>query len=114
MDIMVKSSHEGSWVGELMRGVGIFVPFSLEAVQAIKEFDVVHVDFVRTDANDGTWVSTVSGVSSRCHKQWKLTIFLVHLFDFPDVFIILDRFIVRLIFASQSGKLRTRKFGQRA
>ncbi len=44
----------------------------------------------------------------------KLTVFLVHLFDFPDVFVVLDRFIVELIFSSQCGKFRSRELGQRA
>lgn len=41
------------------------------------------------------------------------TIFLVHLFDLPEVFIILNRFVVRLIFASQGSKFWARKLGQR-
>ena len=54
MNVMVKGSHQGSGIGKLMGSEGIFVPFPLEAVQAIKELNIVHVEFVRTNANYGT------------------------------------------------------------
>lgn len=38
-----------------MSSEGVFVPFSLEAVQTIEKLDVIYVEFVRTYANDGTW-----------------------------------------------------------
>ena len=43
----------------------------------------------------------------------KHTIFLVHLFDLPEVLIILNSFVVGLIFSSQGSKFGAREFGQR-
>ena len=43
----------------------------------------------------------------------QLTILLVHLLDLPEVLIILNRFIVRLILSSQGSNLGTRELGQR-
>ena len=54
MDVMIERSHERSWIGKLMGRVRVFVPLSLEAVQTIKEIDIVHVKFVRADANNGS------------------------------------------------------------
>ena len=43
----------------------------------------------------------------------QLTILFVHFLDLPEVLIVLNGFIVRLVLSSQGSKLGTRELGQR-
>ena len=43
----------------------------------------------------------------------QLTILFVHLLDLPEVLIVLNGFIIRLVLSCQGSKLGTRELGQR-
>jgi hypothetical protein len=84
MDIMVFGS-EGDF-GDTRDFIvpGVLFKFAGGGVKVVVEVWIIDMDFMRVDSNDRTYDRSVKVE----HEIWqrKSTVFLVHLFDFEDIF----------------------------